>query len=786
MLSETGLQPAAIDAEASGSLSHRAVPCHTQCRFGTALASAGCIGNSSGAVTMTWNCNAEHANARAIAIAVVMFVLLGSRVGPIQARVIPGADNPNAYTEKQYIEDLIAFHRRSMSEAYAQVGKRDPRWDENAVKFLDAMAVRMASSAVSERHARPEPTFKQTADFAKAAIDGGCDDPLVLDLYASALAQLGRSAEAAKISLGNIDAMRASKYPANRIAGAVSRARAYVNARRDPQETAKFQVLEADANVEMAKQVTNSGVARRLIARILQGYVERMPGPDAMAIVDRLRLAYADKWLTAYLGAVVETRLGWDARGEGLAGQVPQQNWQGFGEHLQRGRALAVQAHQIEPQYPEAPTLLIKISMARGGGGGGGGVANDSPRGWFDRAVAGQFDYSPAYEQLHTAMRPRWGGSVEQMYQFAMECAATRRYDTLVPGLTEYSLMIICSDDDGRLDVYRRPGTRESLREAMLGMAREAPNADAADKWLAKLGAIAWRLGNYDDCQQAITEMKGAPARPEMNAYWSFSGASGPQVVAAVNALVGKDRGALQQAEQVARSGNAQAALASYETVLGTLHDDERATAAARPFVQSRIAELKLLRAIERGDWVDLIPDEHLLGWYANSGNWSSDGKTLVGESDGRNPPQLVFGSTLPRRLEIQAKFEIEGGDDVPANLDPSIQWFLKVNIGGANVLALNPLKAEASLQRVPHPEQRQAITLQKSNDLVIRMYDGHSLTTCNGQRLFHIDDGDTDDPLYREGGLFGIGSPIRVQGIRFRITQLRARTLDALWTADR
>ena len=43
---------------------------------------------------------------------------------------IPNSDNPDAYTEKQYRQDLLAYNKRTMSEAYLQVGDRDPKWDD--------------------------------------------------------------------------------------------------------------------------------------------------------------------------------------------------------------------------------------------------------------------------------------------------------------------------------------------------------------------------------------------------------------------------------------------------------------------------------------------------------------------------------------------------------------------------------------------------------------------------------------------------------------------------------
>jgi hypothetical protein len=64
---------------------------------------------------------------------------------------------------------------------------------------------------------------------------------------------------------------------------------------------------------------------------------------------------------------------------------------------------------------------------------GAGESLNEKERDWFDKAVAAQFDYEPAYSSYLWASRPRWAGRSGGMYDFGVECAGTHRYDTRVP-----------------------------------------------------------------------------------------------------------------------------------------------------------------------------------------------------------------------------------------------------------------------------------------------------------------------------------------------------------------
>src|SRR6266545_4585528 len=75
---------------------------------------------------------------------------------------IPGADDPKAYTEHHYRKSLLEFNRRTLSEAYKQVGKRDPKWVQDAIKFLDGIALRFSNARVAWQYELPDMPDLQT------------------------------------------------------------------------------------------------------------------------------------------------------------------------------------------------------------------------------------------------------------------------------------------------------------------------------------------------------------------------------------------------------------------------------------------------------------------------------------------------------------------------------------------------------------------------------------------------------------------------------------------------
>src|SRR5262249_54222586 len=79
---------------------------------------------------------------------------------------------------EKHRHDLLAWNRRTLQEAYDQVGKKDPRWDGLARKTLD-LAARLFSLEID-----PQVTFDDVYAAARAAVDSGCDDPMLVYLYA--------------------------------------------------------------------------------------------------------------------------------------------------------------------------------------------------------------------------------------------------------------------------------------------------------------------------------------------------------------------------------------------------------------------------------------------------------------------------------------------------------------------------------------------------------------------------------------------------------------------------
>ena len=155
-------------------------------------------------------------------------------------------------------------------------------------------------------------------------------------------------------------------------------------------------------------------------------------------------------WVKEYVLGVHFVDAAWDARGGDWASNVTQAGWKGFAENLASARTHLVNSWKENPHDPAAATEMITVCM-------GEEVQIDTMRFWFDRAVAADFDYIPAYSALRWGMRPRWGGSYEQMNAFGQECAATGRYDTMVPNERIATALDISDDAQDRGAQFKDP-----------------------------------------------------------------------------------------------------------------------------------------------------------------------------------------------------------------------------------------------------------------------------------------------------------------------------------------
>src|SRR4051794_32831713 len=87
---------------------------------------------------------------------------------------------PNAYTESDRLREQLEWNQKTIVEAYQQIGNKNPAWDTEAIKFLDAAAQHFGRSGFGPLLEGEAPKDELLITLGEAAVKKGCDDPMVL------------------------------------------------------------------------------------------------------------------------------------------------------------------------------------------------------------------------------------------------------------------------------------------------------------------------------------------------------------------------------------------------------------------------------------------------------------------------------------------------------------------------------------------------------------------------------------------------------------------------------
>ena len=170
-----------------------------------------------------------------------------------------------------------------------------------------------------------------------------------------------------------------------------------------------------------------------------------------------------------------------------------------FRAEFEEARKALTEAYEMHPEFPEPAGMMASLAMAVGDSAG--------VREWFDRAVAAQLDYEPAYQNVMWALRLGWGANDAILREFGLECLATKRFDTIVPSMFIRAVRSTGSEPDSWRDAYKVPGTYERLQECYEGYLAEPVNEPNWDRWKSDYAIAAWASAQYDDAKKLLEEL---------------------------------------------------------------------------------------------------------------------------------------------------------------------------------------------------------------------------------------------------------------------------------------
>jgi hypothetical protein len=377
-----------------------------------------------------------------------------------------------ALTSEQDGARFASWLGETFAAAYERAGKHDPKWDTDARALLAGFG----AVALGERTAA-------SCDLAKKLLDVGCKDPLTLYAVTRALDQgdldqMARTLISALPDLAKNQPIAFSWWAKLHLSDLTRRlGRPGIGSGLLP-----------DMRAHMVAAITDpmfAGDHRHYYIRCVWGEEELATANNAW-FTDRMieslaTLPGADPWLVHVIIGLHNARKAKHAQGS--ANEHAAQRKLAT-EHLSK-------AYELCPQFPEAAVGMIIVASLEPG--------ELSPREWFDRAVAAQIDYQPAYAAYVDALRPRYGGSIQAMYRFAVECLDSGRFDTDVPLWYARTMQRIQQELPVPREAWASAGVAECLRRLFDGCeSQKRPSLDPAALNAGRC-VLAWAGGRYDD-----------------------------------------------------------------------------------------------------------------------------------------------------------------------------------------------------------------------------------------------------------------------------------------------
>ncbi|MCB1276674.1 hypothetical protein [Prosthecobacter sp.] len=478
-------------------------------------------------------------------------------------------------------------------------------------------------------------------------------------------------------------------------------------------------------------------------------------------------------WVKFTLRGTAEKHLAWVKRSDSWASEVKDEQWKGFAEHLKSARDLLGKASRLRPDRPEAASTMIGVAM-------GEGMDPTELRAWFDRSVSAQFDYAPAYKALLYAYRPRWSGSHALMLAFGKACAATKRYDTMVPSQLMVAAMAVTEEIYNPHAVFRH----REVQQAMVDMSRGYLEGTVSSPPLMRHlrvsdAAMCAFLADDDALAQKALDAAGPRLHrstrdrlSEMLMHEDF-----------LRAEVAADNGAYGEAIRAAANPAPKTPLSDIHATFMKI-DEKGLSSDAAAYLREAKEITGLQEAVNAGGWVDVHFHKHLTAFYqSEEGDWTvnPDGSLIC---HGTDHPRSRFVLKVPMEPNVEMKGEI--AFDIPDSVQrsqfgtgfaPMIHWLptctsgvraMIYYLGGGSACTKAYCDGNESTPDIP-------FSLREWNTFSIRAADGKLSYDVNGRTMTSGYDM-ARLGLETESGMLGfsayrlpVGTQVRVRNVSIR-----------------
>jgi hypothetical protein len=412
-----------------------------------------------------------HRGFRLIAVSLLTSIVAAFAVPPLHAADANVPPPTDASVKRQ------KWVEKEVLKAYDEVGRRNAKWDEAA-----RQALRLTVDEWSGVRPRLDGAFAQF-QAAKRAVEAGCDDPMILYVYAETYKTFGDDAQKCR-DLHNqaADAFPGTDYSGyyksmaqfraaqlqfemanehGRAAGKYNMDELNAGMRRIAVGIGNMVELSHETDVPMGKWI-NLGYA-------MQDAMVFTSGGDQAV---RWALPEIEKRAPKLAALVIKgelyTHWAWDARGSDFANKVTDEGWKLMASRLQTAQMALEEAWKLDPTCIDIPIRMITLELGQGQG-------RDRMELWFKRAMAIDPDSENACEAKLYYLEPKWYGTPRDVIQFGHECLQTGRFNSNVPRMLERAHKTLSHYTHGGYSTksdpayYRLPGVWADLQAVYEG-----------------------------------------------------------------------------------------------------------------------------------------------------------------------------------------------------------------------------------------------------------------------------------------------------------------------------
>ncbi len=550
----------------------------------------------------------------------------------------------------------IWWERVFVQPALARFKARgDLTWRKDAEKFL------VDAPPVVFREQYGEKPYQLSRD-AHGLVEAGCDDPAVLVLAAliDRICRMDRRFvnKCADKALIALEADPSSKgilsYFTNDLL-----AWAYKHAGIDKKRT-----VAADKAIAAAVRMAEDGSYLPAEAELYLRHLYRDPPSDELAakMIDLAPKLPLPLWVRQTIVGRSEVTVAWNFRTSNWGAKVTEEGWKGFSEHLDKARTALVEAWKDNPKAPFAAEDMITLIMA------GKGEKGETLRLWFDRAIAAQCDFNPAYRSLLYAYQPRWGGSHELMLAFGKACVATKRYDLDIPVVFTRAANDIVSEIGDWREFYRRPDIAKTLIELSEGFVSEPSRKYQLGMRQSFLAMNAWLVGDNKRAASALAALGGPLHSETLSKLRSHrvTEAEMREEVAIANSPIATD---FNKALALYEANN----LVESEDIFRRL--EPTAQGLAKDSVHEHLLVIDVEKKLKTGEWVTLPVPTDLRGWLNRGGKWSAGTDGALVNTGTDSSGGIVHRARVGPSFEMRVQFSVVSKEKCCRRCDIHFGW---------------------------------------------------------------------------------------------------------------